>query len=66
MDEQASEVFLTAPQVRQRYGNKSDMWLWRVLREEPEFPKPIVIRKQRYFRLCDLIAYEDACRREAA
>jgi hypothetical protein len=64
-DTETGEVYLTAPQVRQRYGNKSDMWLWRVLREEPSFPQPIVIRRQRYFRLRDLIAYEDACRREA-
>jgi hypothetical protein len=63
---EVGEVYLTAPQVRQRYGNKSDMWLWRILREEPEFPRPIVIRKQRYFRLRDLVEYEGACRRGGA
>jgi hypothetical protein len=66
MDEtEVGEVYLTAPQVRQRYGNKSDMWLWRMLREEPQFPRPIVIRRNRYFRLRELVAYEAACQRGA-
>ena len=60
MNDAVSDVLLTARQVRQRYGDKSDMWLWRVLRDEPQFPRPIYIRKQRYFRLRDLLAFEDA------
>jgi hypothetical protein len=28
------DYFLTAVEVRQRYGNASDMWLWRRLREK--------------------------------
>jgi hypothetical protein len=64
-DTEVGEVYLTAPQVRQRYGNKSDMWLWRMLRDEPNFPRPTIIRRQRYFRLRDLVAYETACRKEA-
>jgi hypothetical protein len=62
---EAGEVYLTAPQVCQRFGNKSAMWLWRALREESDFPRPIVIRKQRYFRLGELTAYENAARRAA-
>jgi predicted DNA-binding transcriptional regulator AlpA len=36
-----SEVFLSSRQVRKRYGNASDMWLWRRENEEGStFPKP--------------------------
>ena len=57
---EAGEIYLTAPQVRQRFGGKSDMWLWRLLSEEPSFPRPVVIRNQRYFRLSELLAFENA------
>ena len=30
----SDDYFLTAVQVRQRYGNASDMWLWRRLRDK--------------------------------
>jgi predicted DNA-binding transcriptional regulator AlpA len=57
---EAGEIYLTVPQLRQRFGGKSDMWLWRLLREEPKFPRPVVIRHQRYFRLSELLAFENA------
>jgi hypothetical protein len=63
---EAGEIYLTAPQVRQRFGGKSDMWLWRLRREEPNFPRPVVIRNQRYFRLSELVAFENASKTEAA
>jgi hypothetical protein len=56
--EHASEVFLTAPQVRKRFGGRSDMWLWRMLREEPSFPRPLMIRGHRYWRISDLVDFE--------
>jgi predicted DNA-binding transcriptional regulator AlpA len=55
------DCFLTAVQVRQRYGDASDMWLWRLLRDDSNFPRPIEIRKRRYWKLSDLIAWERAC-----
>jgi hypothetical protein len=63
MMQAASEVYLTAPQVRARFGSKSDMWLWRMLREDPKFPRPVVLRSHRYFKLSELVAYENAARR---
>jgi predicted DNA-binding transcriptional regulator AlpA len=57
---EAGEIYLTAPQVRQRFGGKSDMWLWRLLHDETSFPRPVVIRHQRYFRLSELVAFENA------
>jgi predicted DNA-binding transcriptional regulator AlpA len=57
----SDDYFLTAVQVRQRYGNASDMWLWRRLRDDSNFPRPIEIRKRRYWKLSELIAWERAC-----
>jgi predicted DNA-binding transcriptional regulator AlpA len=61
MDEvrEAGEVFLTARRVRCRYGNASNMWLWRRERDERSgFPKPIRINGRRFWRLNDLVAWE--------
>jgi hypothetical protein len=49
---------LTAAQVKRRYGNASDMWLWRRLRDSSGFPKPILICGRRFWRLSALIAWE--------
>ena len=50
----SEDIHLPAPQVRLRYG-RSDMWLWRLLRDEKSgFPQPLVINKRRYWRLADL------------
>jgi predicted DNA-binding transcriptional regulator AlpA len=57
----SDDYFLTAVQVRRRYGNASDMWLWRRLRDDSNFPRPIEIRKRRYWKLSELIAWERAC-----
>jgi hypothetical protein len=54
-----NDVMLTAPQVRVRYGGRSDMWLWRTLQRDPLFPRPIVIGGHRYFRMSELVAYEN-------
>lgn len=53
------EKFLLAAAVRERYGNVSDMWLWRRLNEAGStFPKPIVIKRRRFWRLSELIVWE--------
>lgn len=42
--------YLTAQQVRVRFGGISDMTLWRWLRDDRlAFPKPIVINGRRFF-----------------
>lgn len=58
MRSEADEVFLTARQVRARYGGRSDMWLWRLLRDEPEFPRPTYLREHRYWKVSDLLEWE--------
>lgn len=58
-------TYLTALQVRQRYGGRSDMWLFRLLKNDQKFPKPMKISKQRYWQLTDLQKWEEAHRSQA-
>ena len=44
------DTYLNAPQLKHRYGGRSDMWIWRRLVDDPDFPKPFVMGKQRYWR----------------
>lgn len=51
--------FLTAPQVRQRFGGISDMTLWRWMHDDRVgFPEPVVINRRRFFRLNEIEAFE--------
>jgi hypothetical protein len=59
-------AYLPAAKVRRRYGGKSDAWLFRVLRNDPSFPKPIYVCGQRLWLLSDLEAYEAAEARKVA
>ena len=56
----ADDRFLTAKQLRARYGDASDMWLWRRLLDDSGFPQPMVLNKRRYWRVSDLVAWEAA------
>jgi predicted DNA-binding transcriptional regulator AlpA len=48
---ETSNRYLTAGQVRDRFGGISDMTLWRWLNDERmAFPKPLVVRRRRLFR----------------
>ena len=64
----AGRNLLTAAQVRQRFGNISDMTLWRWLKGELQFPQPIVINRRRYWPENEINAWERAraSTREAA
>ncbi len=61
------DTLLPTLQVRARYGGCSDMWIWRRLKDDPDFPRPIYISKRRFWRLGDLVAWERAlaCRSAA-
>jgi predicted DNA-binding transcriptional regulator AlpA len=37
--------YSTARQVRERYGDRSGMWLWRKLKYDPKFPRPMSMGK---------------------
>ncbi|MBO9168339.1 DNA-binding protein [Rhizobium sp. L245/93] len=55
-------TYLTAPQVRLRYGI-TDMTLWRWARDEKmEFPKPLVINRRKLFKQIELEAWEQSKR----
>jgi hypothetical protein len=62
----SSGDLLGAPQVRRRYGGISDMCLWRWLRDPNlDFPRPLIIRKRRYWQTGKLKAWERAQARKA-
>jgi hypothetical protein len=33
MSFQIGEIYITAPQLRERFGGRSDVWLWRLLND---------------------------------
>ncbi|MCK1402775.1 transcriptional regulator [Bradyrhizobium sp. 4] len=55
------DIYLKSTQVRTRYGDISDMTLFRWLRDpELAFPQPEYIRGRRFWRLHALEAYDSA------
>ncbi|MFZ0710660.1 MAG: hypothetical protein WAM53_11510 [Terrimicrobiaceae bacterium] len=52
------DCFLNARQTRLRYGDASDMWLWRRQHDGSGFPLPTIINKRRFWRLSELMAWE--------
>lgn len=56
----STSAFLTSRQVMDRYGGISQMTLWRWLQDDDlSFPKPLRIQRYRYWRLADILAWED-------
>jgi hypothetical protein len=51
-------VFLTAPQVCQRYANRSHMWLERMLQKDSTFPRPVKFGRLRFFKIDELVDWE--------
>jgi len=61
----ADAEFLSAAQVKTRFGGVSDMWLHRKLKEHG-FPQPTTFgTAARYWRISELIAWETAIRDRA-
>src|SRR5688572_30119069 len=55
----ARQTYLSAAQVRIRYGGVSDMALWRWLHDRDlGFPAPIRIKGRRFWLVSSLIAWE--------
>jgi hypothetical protein len=54
-------VYISAPQVCDRYGGRSHMWLVRKLQNDPEFPRPKYFGRLRFFEISKLEAYECIC-----
>jgi predicted DNA-binding transcriptional regulator AlpA len=57
--------YYSGPQVLERYGGRSSMWLWRRVKYDPKFPRPILIGKRRFFDEDELDAFDEASRMEA-
>lgn len=55
---QPEPTFIDAPSVLARYGHRSHMWLVRLLKNDPTFPRPIVINRLRYFPIAELLRWE--------
>ena len=62
---ESEDTCLDAMQLRVRYGNRSDMWIWRLLENDPSFPRPLMIRNRRYWRRSEIEAWEETKRRES-
>jgi predicted DNA-binding transcriptional regulator AlpA len=58
--------YATAAQLRERYGDRSEMWLTRIMQSDADFPRPIYIGRFRFWDLAKIEAYERtvAARRE--
>ena len=52
------KLYLTGMQLRERYGGRSDMWVTRVMRSDPDFPRPILVGRYRFWALDDIERYE--------
>jgi hypothetical protein len=55
----ASESFLNSLNVRRRYGDVSDMWLFRRLSDSSGFPKPLIIAGRKYWKMSELVDWEN-------
>jgi predicted DNA-binding transcriptional regulator AlpA len=53
-------IYISAPQVCDRYGGVSHMWLERMLKRDPTFPRPSKFGRLRFFKIDELIAWERA------
>ena len=44
--------------VRERYGDRSHMWVERRLKTDPKFPRPVYIGRLRFWRIDQLESWE--------
>jgi|NGEPerStandDraft_6_1074524.scaffolds.fasta_scaffold408591_1 predicted DNA-binding transcriptional regulator AlpA len=51
-------VYITARQLRHRYGDVSHMWIERRIADDPDFPKPVYFGPRRHWLLAALETWE--------
>ena len=57
------ETYITATELRARFGGRSEVWLWRLVNDaRAAFPKPVIVRRYRYWRMSEIEAWEEANR----
>ena len=54
------DVLLTSAQLRRRWGDCSDMLIWRRLHDDADMPAPVRMRRRRFWYLSAIVAYERA------
>ena len=61
MSSQNTAGYIIAAKLRARFGNISDMTLWRWLHDPAlNFPQPIWINGRRYWRESEILAWEQS------
>ena len=51
--------YISAAQLRKyRYGDRSHMWLVRLLKSDPDFPRPVKFGRMNFYSVEALEAYE--------
>jgi predicted DNA-binding transcriptional regulator AlpA len=55
---QNNPLFLTAKQVKERYGGVSSTWLWRRSKDGADFPKPVKIHGRKFWEVKALEDFE--------
>ena len=59
--------FLSAKQLRERYGSVSDMTLWRWVRHPKlDFPQPVYINGRRFWAEADVDAFDERQQQQRA
>ncbi len=53
------DPLIPTQQVKKRFGGVSDMWLHRCLHDGSGFPRPVYIGRIRFWRLSELVAWEE-------
>jgi len=55
-----TKTYLTAEQLRARYGGVSHMWIERRMKADPNFPQPMYMGRFRFWDLDKIEAFERA------
>jgi predicted DNA-binding transcriptional regulator AlpA len=58
--------YATAAQLRVRYGGRSQMWIYRRLKSDPDFPRPRKFGRLRFWLLSEIEDYERSRAQAAA
>jgi predicted DNA-binding transcriptional regulator AlpA len=61
-------VFITAAQLRERFGGMSHMFIERLLKRDPNFPRPVTLAGSmfRFWKLDDVIEWERRAVKQSA
>jgi len=57
-EQNSAQVFIGTKQLLARYGGRSHMFVERLLKNDPTFPKPTFIGRLRFWKIADLEEWE--------